>query len=186
MIVIGIGANLPHPDYGVPRRTCGAAMALLGERGVGIEKLATWYQTAPVLSDTHGAQGEQPWYVNSAAMISTDLGVHELLHTLLDIETVFGRVRSIANAPRTLDLDIITYHNQVLDEEGLNIPHPRMHERAFVLYPLRDLVANWRHPTLNRTIDEMINDLPEDQSFQEMPDADGLYGTEWQENGSPI
>lgn len=185
MIVIGIGANLPHPEYGVPRRTCGAALALLEKRGIAIEKLATWYQTEPVLSDTHGDQSEQPWYVNSAALLATDLDVRALLDALLDVETVFGRVRSLANAPRTLDLDIITYHDQVLDDEGLNIPHPRMHERAFVLYPLRDLVPEWRHPVLTRSIDEMIAELPEDQSFQEMPEAKGVFGTEWDENPRP-
>lgn len=186
MIVIGIGANLPHPDYGTPRRTCGAALAMLEERGIHVISRATWYRTAPVLTD-HAQTGgqepkqerEQPWYINGAASIATELRALALLDMLLDVEFAFGRVRSVANAPRTLDLDIITFNDQVLNERGLNIPHPRMHERAFVLYPLRDLTPDWRHPVLHTTIDSMIRALPADQSFDAMPDADGLFGTEW-------
>ena len=180
MIAIGIGANLDHPEYGAPRRTCGAALATLESRGVGIVKRSTWYQTAPVLGH-HGAQGEQPWYVNGAVAVTTDMGAHALLDTLLDIEQAFGRIRSVANAPRTLDLDIISFNDQVLNDEGLHIPHPRMHERAFVLYPLRDLSPDWRHPVMETDIAEMIRVLPPDQSFKAMPDAGGLYGTEWPE-----
>jgi len=181
MIVIGVGANLPHPEYGPPRRTCGAAMAMLEQRGIQIANRSTWYRTAPVLSDPQGAQGEQPWYVNGAASVISDVPPSDLLQVLLDIEIVFGRVRSIANAPRTLDLDMVTYNDEIIDENGLTVPHPRMHERAFVLYPLRDLAPVWHHPFGKRTVDEMINALPEDQSFQVMEDADGQFGTEWQE-----
>ncbi len=181
MIVIGIGANLPHPDYGAPRRTCGAALAILEDRGVHVMERATWYRTAPVLSN--GQRGdEQPWYVNGAASITTDLDADGLLDVLLTVEAAFGRVRSIANASRTLDLDIIAFNDQILNKDGLNVPHPRMHERAFVLYPLRDLAPDWRHPALHTTIDAMVQALPTDQSFDTMPDADGLFGTEWDEN----
>lgn len=181
MIVIGIGANLPHPVYGPPRRTCGAAMEMMENNGLRIERRSRWYQTEPVLSAPDGAQGPQPWYVNGAALLDTDLDASSLLARLLEIETKFGRVRSIANAPRTLDLDIIACHDQVLNEEGLNVPHPRLHERAFVLFPLRDLLPAWRHPTLGQDIDTLIANLPEDQSFREMSDADGVFGTEWHE-----
>jgi len=179
MIAIGIGANLEHPEYGAPRRTCGAALAMLEDRGISIVKCSTWYRTAPLL-DQHGAQGEQPWYVNGAASVTTGTDAHALLDILLDIEQTFGRVRSIANAPRTLDLDIISFNDQVLNNDGLYIPHPRMHERAFVLHPLRDLMPDWHHPVMKTSIAKMIGDLPPDQFFEAMPDADGLFGTEWQ------
>lgn len=182
MIVIGIGANLPHPQFGAPRRTCGAALAMLETRGILVEKRAMWYSTAPVLAAQAPEQRDQPWYVNGAVLVATDLGAHALLGVLLDVEAAFGRVRSIADAPRTLDLDIISFRGQVLNDSGLNIPHPRMHERAFVLYPLRDLAPEWRHPVMNTNVSEMISALPTDQSFAAMADADGRFGTEWREN----
>ncbi len=183
MIVIGIGANLPHPQFGAPRRTCGAALAMLEDRAIHIIKRATWYSTAPVLADHRSKkQEDQPWYVNGAVAVASDLDAHGLLKVLLDVEAAFGRVRSIADAPRTLDLDIITFDEQVLNENGLNIPHPRMHERAFVLYPLRDLAPEWHHPVMHTAISGLIEALPADQSFAAMPDANGLFGTEWREN----
>jgi len=178
MIVIGIGANLPHAEYGPPRRTCGAALEMLQTRGVRIKQRATWYKTAPVVANPD-QQGEQPWYINGAAQIKTDLDAFALLSMLLDVETAFGRLRSIADAPRTLDLDIITFKGQILDRDGLNIPHPRMQERAFVLYPLHDLAPDWVHPIRGSTITEMIHALPTDQSFDSLEDSGGLYGTEW-------
>jgi 2-amino-4-hydroxy-6-hydroxymethyldihydropteridine diphosphokinase len=183
MIVIGIGANLPHPKFSAPRRTCGAALAMLEERAIHIIKCATWYRTAPVLADHRPKEQEgQPWYVNGAAAVATDLDSQGLLKVLLDVEAEFGRVRSTANAPRTLDLDIISFNEQVLNDDGLNIPHPRMHERAFVLYPLRDLAPEWHHPVMHTSISELIEALPADQSFDAMTDSNGLFGTEWHEN----
>ncbi len=181
MIVIGIGANLVHPEYGSPRRTCGAALSMLETRSIDIVKCSKWYRTAPVLAPDD-TQSEQPWYINGAAAVDTGLGAHALLRELLEVEQTFGRVRSVANAPRTLDLDIILYNDQSFNDAGLNIPHPRMHERAFVLYPLKDLNPGWRHPENGLSIDDMISELPEDQSFEALEDADGAFGTEWQEN----
>jgi len=71
------------------------------------------------------------------------------------------------------------FNDQVLNSDGLNIPHPRLQDRAFVLYPLRDLAPEWRHPITHVSVNDMIGSLPEDQSFEAMEDANGLFGTEW-------
>jgi 2-amino-4-hydroxy-6-hydroxymethyldihydropteridine diphosphokinase len=91
------------------------------------------YRSAPV------GYADQPDFVNAAAAISTALGARALLDALLAIERVHGRVRAFANAPRTLDLDILLYGEHVIDEPGLSVPHPRMHQRAFVVVPLAEI-----------------------------------------------
>lgn len=178
MIIIGIGANLPHPDYGTPRTTCGAALMTLHQRGLEITHRSKWYESAPVLGE-EGAQGEQPWYINGVIGVETDLSAPELLKLLLDVEAGFGRIRSIANAPRTLDLDIVAYHDQIIQDDHLEIPHPRVGERAFVLLPMAHINPDWHHPVTGQAIDSMIKNLPEGQEIRSMNDAEGAYGTEY-------
>jgi 2-amino-4-hydroxy-6-hydroxymethyldihydropteridine diphosphokinase len=120
-----------------------------------------WYETAPV------PVSDQPWYVNGVARIETDLEPAELLARLHAVEADFGRVRSIRNAPRLVDLDLLAYDDRVIDGDGgLELPHPRLHERAFVLLPLADLAPGWRHPRMLRTVEELIAALPPDQVAQ--------------------
>lgn len=172
LILVGVGANLPTEAWGPPRATCGAALADLAARGVTISARSRWYKTAPVpISD-------QPWFVNAVVAVETALTPTELLALLLTVEEEFGRVRSARNAPRILDLDVLAY-GRVQKAGDLTLPHPRLHERAFVLLPIRDIAPDWRHPATGAALADMIAALPEGQDIEIDPDADGYLGTEW-------
>jgi len=126
---VALGSNIEDPQAQVQRGF--DEIAALPET----ELLARsrLYRTAPV------GYVDQPDFVNACALVETKLAPHALLDALLDLERKHGRVRTIPNGPRTLDLDIVLYGDQVIDEPGLRIPHPRAHERAFVLVPLVDV-----------------------------------------------
>ena len=179
MIILGIGANLPHPKIGPPRASCGAALNILEKSDIYIDQRSPWYESKPVpISD-------QPWYVNGVVTVTTSLPPSALMQRLLAIEVDLGRERSVPNAPRTLDLDILAYGDRIIDEAEvsdlqLKIPHPRMHIRSFVIYPLCDISPTWVHPVLQRDAAALRDDLPPDQNIRKMADADGLFGTEWQ------
>jgi 2-amino-4-hydroxy-6-hydroxymethyldihydropteridine diphosphokinase len=126
---VGLGSNLGDPEHSVRA----ALAALAASRGLRLTAASSLYRTAPV---GHAAQ---PDFVNAVARLSTDLTPQALLAVLLGMEIGFGRERSFRNAPRTLDLDLLLYDARVIDEPGLTLPHPRMHERAFVLAPLAEI-----------------------------------------------
>ena len=178
MIFLGIGANLPSERYGAPRATCGAALEHIEKSGISLISRAPWYESAPVPAS------DQPWYVNGVIEVTTSLPPNTLMQDLLRIEAALGRLRGLANAPRTVDLDILAYGEMVLeptesDPLQLHIPHPRMHERSFVINPLYDISPNWVHPRTGRTISDLKVDLSGAQITRQMTDADGLFGTEW-------
>jgi 2-amino-4-hydroxy-6-hydroxymethyldihydropteridine diphosphokinase len=106
-----------------------------------------------------------PEFVNAVAAADTDLPPAALLARLHEIEAEFGRIRRLANAPRTLDLDIVDYAGLVSGEgESPLLPHPRMADRSFVLLPLAEVAPDWRHPVTGRAIDELIRALPDQQA----------------------
>lgn len=127
---VGLGANL-----GDRERTLREAVdALAAEDGIEVLAVSTLRDTDPV------GVGDQPHYLNGAAELETTLTARELLEALLALEQRFGRVRVPGeHGPRTLDLDLLLYGDEELDEPGLTLPHPRLHERAFVLEPLAEL-----------------------------------------------
>ena len=127
---VGLGANL-----GDRERTLREAVAALGaERGIEVVAVSTLRETEPV------GVGEQPPFLNGAAALDTTLEAPELLERLLAIEQRFGRVRVPGeHGPRTLDLDLLLYGEEEIDEPGLAVPHPRLYERRFVLEPLVEL-----------------------------------------------
>jgi 2-amino-4-hydroxy-6-hydroxymethyldihydropteridine diphosphokinase len=127
---VGIGANL-----GDRERTLRLALRLLGDRdGVTVAAVSSLRQTAPV------GYLDQPSFLNGAARLETALSPQELLRALLDVERELGRDRSGPRfGPRTVDLDLLLYDGVELDEPGLVVPHPRLHERRFVLEPLAEL-----------------------------------------------
>jgi 2-amino-4-hydroxy-6-hydroxymethyldihydropteridine diphosphokinase len=163
MILLGLGANLPSTTHGQPEATLAAALAALAAEGVAVDRLSPWYRSAPVPA------GDQPWYVNGVAAVTTRLAPAALLELLHRVERRFGRVRRDRNEPRVLDLDLLDYHGMV-QQEGVQpvLPHPRLHERAFVLLPLRDVAPHWRHPTLSRTVEELAAALPPGQQAERM------------------
>lgn len=130
-VYVGVGANL-----GTPRETIAAALALLDQEGdVELLAVSTLRETDPV------GYEEQPRFLNGVVQLGTELSPQELLARLLAIETRLGRVRGEGPrfGPRTIDLDLLLYGEETVDEPGLTLPHPRLHERRFVLEPLAEL-----------------------------------------------
>ena len=152
-IIIAIGGNL---DYNKERKsvTCLKAVSVLrATHGIRVLTVSHWYESAPIPSS------EQPCYVNGVLLCVVR---HDLFtpFTLLDflhrVEKNYGRVRSVPNAPRTLDLDLISYGNLCFETQRLVLPHPRVHKRAFVLLPLSDIYPDWVHPKFGYNMLQML------------------------------
>jgi 2-amino-4-hydroxy-6-hydroxymethyldihydropteridine diphosphokinase len=127
-----------------------AALDLLAiTNGITLQKVSSWYQTAPV-------GPPQPDYLNGCAILETSLNPLKLLEILWEIEAQFGRIRKEPNGPRTLDLDILLFDDLILESPKLQIPHPRMIERAFVLMPLAEIAPNWREPVSGKAIAQLV------------------------------
>jgi 2-amino-4-hydroxy-6-hydroxymethyldihydropteridine diphosphokinase len=163
-IYIGLGANLPHARHGSPKATLEAALADLGGRGPRVLRLSPWYRTAPVPAS------DQPWYVNAVAEIASDWPADRLLATLHEVEDAFGRVRSVPNAARLIDLDLLDFQGIIAPggPRRATLPHPRLAGRAFVLRPLADLAPDWRHPVTGAAIADLVAALPPDQVIERM------------------
>jgi 2-amino-4-hydroxy-6-hydroxymethyldihydropteridine diphosphokinase len=161
MIFLGLGGNMPSERFGPPRATLDAALIALKRHGIEFSRRSRWYRSRPLPDDG------QPWYVNGVAEIETTLPPGELLARLLEIEREFGRERRKRWAPRTIDLDLLSYHELSNWDSGAAavpvLPHPRLHERAFVLAPLAELAPGWRHPVLGHTVEAMLRALPTGQ-----------------------
>jgi 2-amino-4-hydroxy-6-hydroxymethyldihydropteridine diphosphokinase len=154
---IGLGANLDDPAAQVEY-----ALAELDRLPhTRLVARSSLYASAPV------GYVDQPDFVNAVAQVETALAPRALLAALLDIEHRHGRERSFRNAPRTLDLDLLLYGNARFHEEGLSLPHPRMHERAFVLLPLIEIAPDATIPGIGRAIDRIA--ACADQSVVPLP-----------------
>ena len=138
---IGLGANLPS-EAGHPADTLRAALQQLGTLpGITLQAASGLYDSAPV--DSSG-----PWYCNQVVRAGTSLDAPALLAALQGIEQAFGRQRPYRNAPRTLDLDVLLFNDEVRTDTQLTLPHPRLHERLFVLMPLAEIDADLHVPGL--------------------------------------
>jgi 2-amino-4-hydroxy-6-hydroxymethyldihydropteridine diphosphokinase len=134
---IALGSNLGEREENLER-----ALGYLRKiEGIKVERVSSFIETAAV--DAPAGSGA---FLNAVARLNTTLSAQELLGALLAVEQKLGRERSIKNAPRTLDLDLLLYGDQVIDEPDLQIPHPRMHERFFVLWPLLQIDSRVRDP----------------------------------------
>lgn len=151
LAVIGLGANL-----GDARATLEQAVASLqSHHETSKWQVSPWYQTAPIGSDV-----EQPDYINGVAAFRTSLAPAAVMQWLLDTERQFGRDRScdvMRNAARSLDLDLLLYDAETIRSDLLVLPHPRLHERAFVLRPLLDILPNAEAPLLGRLDQYLAN-----------------------------
>jgi 2-amino-4-hydroxy-6-hydroxymethyldihydropteridine diphosphokinase len=157
MILVGLGSNLPGV-WGSPRETVLRAFDALHGGPVKVVKVSSLLITSPM-----GPQN-QPDYVNAVAVLETHLPPEALLRRLHMIERQAGRSRRLRWGPRTLDLDLLAYHQLVRVRKGLAIkplalPHPGLHERSFVLQPLQEIAPKWRHPVLRMTVQEMVRRL---------------------------
>lgn len=161
MILVALGANLPGP-YGGPERAFALAKVRLGDLGVHVVDSSGIWRSAPV------PPSDQPWYKNSVVSVRTERSAKQLLHLLHQVEKEYGRVRTVKNAPRILDLDLLSFHEEICERGGIRLPHPRLHERSFVLYPLREIAPTWRHPVSGRSVDELIENLPPGQAIERL------------------
>ena len=164
MILVGIGSNLAAPGYGSPQDTVEAAVAALPRVGVAVVGRSPWYLSEPVPAS------DQPWFVNGVVAVATELPPPVLLARLLALEARFGRERGARDAARTLDLDLLDYDGRQCSTATLELPHPRLHERRFVLVPLCDIAPEWRHPRLGLTASELLRRLPPGQPIRRVID----------------
>ena len=149
---LGIGGNLVPDGYDNLLDALEAAISQIATIAP-VTARSGWYRTAPVpISD-------QPDFLNAVLAVNTDKPPYDLLANLNQIEAGFGRVRSIRNAARVLDIDILFFGDQILAEEKLQIPHPRLHQRAFVLRPLNEIAADFCHPQNGLTISALYQDF---------------------------
>ena len=164
MIFVGLGANLSHSRFRTLPETLQAGLQALDGYGVRVRRRSRWYRSAPVPAS------DQPWFVNGVAAVATRLGPTELLAVLHRVEAAFGRRRDRPLAPRMLDLDLLAFDDLVISEAagtgGLILPHPRLHERAFVLVPLAELNPDWRHPVLDLEVTTLIEQLDPAQEVE--------------------
>lgn len=147
-VYIGLGSNL-----GDRAENLHAARERLEASGVRIRRGSSLYETEP------RGMLDQPWFLNQVIEAETTLYPRQLLARLLTIEREMGRLRMTPNGPRTIDLDILLFGNAVIHAAGLEIPHPRMAERRFVLEPLAELAPGLRPPRGRRTVREMLADV---------------------------
>lgn len=149
MIYIGIGANL-----GNRKDTLRNAVGVLdAQPEIAVVAASAVYETAPI------GVVDQPRFLNAVLQIRTRLSARKLLCCLLAVERQFGRTRRTRWGPRTLDLDILLYGDAVIRQPGLRVPHPHMHERAFVLVPLCDLNPHLEHPVLRQSMRVLATSL---------------------------
>ncbi len=143
-VLLGLGANLGDPVSQLAR-----AVERLREV-VEVEAVSSVYRTEPV-----GHQ-EQPAFYNLVVLARTSLAPLQILVGTQEIERELGRVRTFPNAPRSIDIDLLACGDRVVETPELTLPHPRMHQRAFVLVPLAEVAPGWRHPVLKETARELL------------------------------
>lgn len=147
-MAIALGSNLGNSHQILES----ALKAIANTPGIVLHSQSHYYQTMAV-------GPPQPDYLNACALLSTQLTPQQLLQTLLAIEKQFGRVRRERWGPRLLDIDLILFDDQILDEPGLQVPHPRMWERAFVLVPLAEIAPDWVEPVSGKAIAELLTQV---------------------------
>ena len=148
-VYLALGSNI-----GDRKSNLRAAIENMASAGIRVLRESPIYETEPV------GYTAQRWFLNMVVEAETALFPMQLLTRTGKIERMLGRVRTIPNGPRTIDIDILLYGRAVVRTPRLEIPHPRMHERRFVLAPLADLSPDLRHPVSRKTVRQMLNEAP--------------------------
>jgi len=148
-VYIGLGSNIGNRKENM-RAVYGHIIAI---RGIQPVRCSRFYETVPV------GGPQQPMFLNAVLEVKTSLAPHELLKRFQRIEDLMGRTRSIKWGPRSIDIDILLYGDEIVDDEQLKIPHPLMHTRLFVLEPFVEIAPNVVHPILQKTILQLYREL---------------------------
>ena len=152
MILIALGSNLKSETYGDPIKNCHKALEFL-EKRFELEKVSNFYETEPI------PKSNQEMYVNGVVSVKTNLLPEKILDELMNIEKIFKRVRHFKNESRVIDLDLLCYNEIILKDKYLQLPHPRMHLRRFVMQPLCDINKDWEHPLLKEKAKNILKNL---------------------------
>ena len=158
---ISLGSNLKRDNKLSLKENLETILMTFPENNIFVKKISNWYESEPV------PLSNQPWFINAVVKVSTNTSPEELLYKLHKIENFFGRERSILNASRTIDLDLIDYQG-LIKRDSLILPHPRMHLRLFVLLPMQDIEPNWVHPVLKYSIKELITNYTSNQKIKKL------------------
>jgi 2-amino-4-hydroxy-6-hydroxymethyldihydropteridine diphosphokinase len=159
-VLLGLGSNVGSPLVNLRE-----AVFRLHEICL-VSRVSSIYRTEPV------GNPDQDWFLNCAVLIETSLDAFELLDRILRIEVAMGRARTIRNGPRIIDIDILLAGDRRIHEEALTVPHPRMHERAFALYPSAEIAADMRHPLLQASVGELLERLVPAEKIERTSAAD--------------
>jgi 2-amino-4-hydroxy-6-hydroxymethyldihydropteridine diphosphokinase len=157
-VLIGFGSNL-----GDSVQICVTAIERLCQHpDLQVLRTSSLYRSSPLML------ADQPWFINGVVLCETDLSPEDLLRVVQEIERDFGRDRQIRWGPRTLDLDLLVYGDHEVNLPALTIPHPRLHQRRFVLEPLLEIAPDWVHPTLNVSARDLLHQLSDEGDNQEV------------------